>query len=404
MEVVVAVVLGQIGEAVQPHLVGLRQGEAQILLQRRVHLGGGQHRGRTWSVLRADGGGDFRGQLPLLRPVPAVEQLKQVDVLRVLVGGAEELISDVDLHHCPTVHLVGEELVPVEPGQFFLRQGLPGVAPPAGEGTPHRQADEEGRRRKGGQQGSGPPGDHGDALLQAGLACGHGGGAAQQVGEGGLGGHQPDQRPAVGRPGGAVRVPKGPLVAGQLSVPLGQGGGEPHQGVVPVEGQGRPPQHRPDVVPVAAVGELMGQYMTQHRRVARRRGGQVHRRAGEAVQAGGGQPPGHIHRHGQPRNWVGPPHPPQAEVEPQVGDHQRGGHGRRTHQPHGGEHRPPGKGLRRGGRLAGSPLSLRLRRGDGLDGLRRLRRLGGLCLPAPAAVLRGGSGDGALAHLHPGLG
>ena len=385
MEVVVAVVLGQIGEAVQPHLVGLRQGEAQVLLQHRVHLGGGQHRGRTGGVLRADGGGDFRGQFLLLRPVPAVEQLKQVDVLRRGVGRAQKLVADVDLHHCPTVHLVGEELVPVEPGQFFLRQGLPGVAPPAGEGTPHRQADEEGRRRKGGQQGSGPPGDHGDALLQAGLACGHGGGAAQQVGEGGLGGHQPDQRPAVGRPGGAVRVPKGPLVAGQLSVPLGQGGGEPHQGVVPVEGQGRPPQHRPDVVAVAVVGALMGEHVAQHRRVVRRRGGQVHRRAGEAVQARGGQAGGHIHRQAHPRNGARPPHPPQAEGKPQVGDHQRGGHGGRPCQPHGGQDRLPGDRLRRGSGL-NRPPALRRAGGDSGQGGAGLRRFSGTALHKPAAV------------------
>ena len=168
-----------------------------------------------------------------------------------------------------------------------------------------------------------------------------------------------------------------------------------------MEGQGRPPQHRPDVVAVAAVGELMGEHVAQHRRILRRRGGQVHRRAGEAIQAGGGQPPGHIYRNGQPRNWMGPPHPPQAEVEPQVGDHQRGGHSRRTRQPHGGEHPLPGDGLRRGGRLDRLPLPRRLRRGGGLDGIRLPvpRRFGWLRLHA-AAVNRGGGGDGALAHLH----
>ena len=72
--------------------------------------------------------------------------------------------------------------------------------------------------------------------------------------------------PMLGR--GSFRVTH----PGQLAVPLGQPDRQPHQGVVPVEGQGQTPQEGPDVVPVGIVGQLVGQHVPQGVGVFRRPG------------------------------------------------------------------------------------------------------------------------------------
>ena len=169
MVVEIHIEVGQIGKVFQPHLAGLRQGEAQILLQHLIHLGGGQDGGRAVGVIAALGGqhGRLQGhRVDAVRrggvvgvPVAAVEELEQVDLLRRGIGGAEELVADVD-----AVRSV-EERIPVEVGQLLLRERLPGVAPPAGEGAPHRQPRQEDHRRQDGGQGSGLPCNHGNPLL-----------------------------------------------------------------------------------------------------------------------------------------------------------------------------------------------------------------------------------------------
>ena len=133
-----------------------------------------------------------------------------------------------------------------------------------------------------------------------------------------------------------------------------------------MEGQGRRPQHRPDVVAVAAVGQLMAQDVAQQLRFAGRRRGQIDRGPREAVQAGGGQPAGHVDRYGHPRNGVGPPHPPQAQIKAQVARQQGGGQHPRAAQPHRGQNAPPvrrpgGRGVRRGRRAGGPGFRLPLR-------------------------------------------
>ena len=168
MVVEIHIEAGQIGKVFQPHLAGLRQGEAQILLQHRVHLGGGQDGGRAVGGIAALGGqhGRLQGhRVDAVRwggvvgvPVAAVEELEQVDLLRRGIGGAEELVADVQV-------VPVEKAVSVEVGQLLLRERLPGVAPPAGEGAPHRQPRQEGHRRQDGGQGSGLPCNHGNPLL-----------------------------------------------------------------------------------------------------------------------------------------------------------------------------------------------------------------------------------------------
>ena len=120
MVVEIHIEVGQIGKVFQPHLAGLRQGEAQILLQ---HLGGGQDGGRAVGGIAALGGqhGRLQGhRVDAVRrggvvgvPVAAVEDLEQVDLLRRGIGGAEELVADVQV-------VPIEKAVSVEVGQLLL--------------------------------------------------------------------------------------------------------------------------------------------------------------------------------------------------------------------------------------------------------------------------------------------
>ena len=96
----------------------------------------------------------------------------------------------------------------------------------------------------------------------------------------------------------ATSLPDGPLVAGELPVPLGQHHRRPHQGVIPVEGQGQAPEEGPDVVSVPEVGELVGEHMGADPPVLRRLRGEVDGGAEHPAQAGGGQAVRLIHRQG----------------------------------------------------------------------------------------------------------
>ena len=128
--------------------------------------------------------------------------------------------------------------------------------------------------------------------------------------------------------------------------------------------QGRAPQQRPDVVPLAEMRGLMGQHMAEHFRVRRRFRGDVHRRAEHAEQAGGGQACQGIDRQGALRRQRDP-EPPQPPGKAQVGEQERRRHRRRPRQPNSaqqgpGVQRPPGR--RSGGFLPCGD-------GEGLDGL-----------------------------------
>ncbi len=128
--------------------------------------------------------------------------------------------------------------------------------------------------------------------------------------------------------------------------------------------QGRAPEQGPNVVALAVVGGLVGEHMAEHSRVRRRFRGDVHRRAEDAGQAGGGQTCQGIDRQGALRRQRNP-EPPQPPGKAQVGEQERRRHRRRPRQPNSaqqspGIQRPPGR--RSGGFLPGGG-------GEGLDGL-----------------------------------
>ena len=99
-----------------------------------------------------------------------------------------------------------------------------------------------------------------------------------------------------------------------------------------MEGQAQPPQGRPQVVPVAEVGELVGQAVAQHGPVRRRLRRHIDRRPDQTEQAGGGDRPGDVHRQGEAlhrqRLAATAQGPAEAEVDP--------------HQPQPQERRPRG--------------------------------------------------------------
>ena len=164
--------------------------------------------------------------------------------------------------------------------------GLLRLSPRKGEH--HRQ----GHRRQGGEEGGflglGLLHQQSHPLLDGFLSLGHGGGAGQQVSRPqGAAGHHVHQGTAIGD---ALLLPQPghrPLVAGQLSVPLGQDHRQPHQWVIPVEGQSGTPQQGPDVVPVGVVGQFVGQHMAQGLFVLHRLGSQINSRPEQTEQAGG---------------------------------------------------------------------------------------------------------------------
>ena len=188
----------------------------------------------------------------------------------------------------------------------------------------HRRQGHRGRRQKEGgflclrlfHQLGNPP-------LDGFLSSGHGGGAGQHPARPGPPGHQPDQRAAVGD---ALRLPQpgnGPLVAGQLPVPFGQDDCRPHQGVIPVEGQGQAPEKGPDVVPVPEVGELVGEHMGADCSVLRRLRGEVDGGAEHPAQTGGGQLLRLIHRQGTARCGEGAAASAELLSKPQIGGQHR---------------------------------------------------------------------------------
>ena len=63
----------------------------------------------------------------------------------------------------------------------------------------------------------------------------------------------------IGLPLGGLHKPDHPLVTGHLHIPAEQGVGQPHQRIVPVEGQGQKANELDPVVPLVQVGPLVGQ-------------------------------------------------------------------------------------------------------------------------------------------------
>ena len=217
---------------------------------------------------------------------PEEQLLDLLQQLAVLNGGITVAVSggQGELDGLGLLHLGGKALI-----------GVVGGLPPSREGEHHRQ----GHRRPGGEQGGlfglGLFYQQGDALLDGLFALGHGGGAGQQVGRpGGPARYHVHQGAAVGQPLVLTQAFDRPLVAGQLAVPFGQENRQPHQGIIPVEGQTQAPQGRPDVVPVDKVGQLVGQDMGSDPVVFGGLRGQVDGGAEQPEQTGGGQTLRHI--------------------------------------------------------------------------------------------------------------
>ena len=102
-----------------------------------------------------------------------------------------------------------------------------------------------------------------------------------------------------------------------------------------MDDQGGAPQQAPDVIALAEMGVLVGQHVAEHGRVRRSLWGDVHRRADNAKQAGGGQPRRHIHRQRTVRPLQRDAPLPQPHIKPQVGrqQHQRRQSGPRQPRP-----------------------------------------------------------------------
>ena len=200
----------------------------------------------------------------------------------------------------------------------------------AGKGTPGRQRRRQQQGRQCPGRGPGPVGDAAYPLPQAALAAGQGGGGHQQRGRAGAAHGQ--QGAAVGHPFLRGQTAQRRFVAGQFPVLPGGRRCPPDQRVEPVQRQTYPPQRRPQVIPVAQVGQFMGQHMADHRRVGRRGFGQVDGRAQQPRQTGGLHRAAHIHRHPaahrQPSAAAAQP-----GVKPQAGSPQRRQHHRRAGQP-----------------------------------------------------------------------
>ena len=138
-----------------------------------------------------------------------------------------------------------------------LLRGLLGLG--AGEGAPHRHRHNDQGCRQHSHRPLGLLCNEGNPLPQTSGSRGHGGGRPQQLGRVRAGGHQGQQGAAVGRPLLLPQQLDGPLVTGELTVPPGQGRRQPNQRVEPVEGQAEAPHQGPELVALAAVGQLMGQ-------------------------------------------------------------------------------------------------------------------------------------------------
>ena len=340
---VIGVVLRQMGEGLQSHAVGLRHGETCVLLQKGVHIRGreGVHGAvrRCTAVVPPDhlrpARRDVRdvGEVHLALRDTAVEQLEEVDVLRPLIQRVQKLVVDIEIIAVEELLIEIRQLVAGERASLFGDGDcLIPLGPGEGDGADARRQGQ--RQEQGRRPGLVSLGDAGDPVLQLPLACRHGGGGQQ--GRAGPRPHrdQGQQGFAVGDAFALSQGLDGGLVAGQLPVGLGDGGGDPHQGVEPVHRQAHAPQQRPQRVQMAGVGGLMGQYMPQPLRRLHCGGRQVNGRPDRSEQAGGGET--RLHQidgilavlHG-----IGHPRPPELLPEPQIGHQEPHRHGGDADQP-----------------------------------------------------------------------
>ena len=136
-----------------------------------------------------------------------------------------------------------------EGGFRVLRRGRPVGA--QAQGHEHHSADSQQAHPEAGlaviENGE-------DAVFHADFSKGHGAGGIVDILCAAL-----QQGGRIGLPLGGLHKPDHPLVTGHLHIPAEQGVGQPHQGVVPVEGQGQKANELDPVVPLIQVGPLVGQ-------------------------------------------------------------------------------------------------------------------------------------------------
>ena len=268
VEEVVGVVLRQVLEAVQIHLVCFGQGQAGVLQKRRVHVRS-RELGQIHPRVLTPGRGPPLCLIRDIRQTDAVvEEGEEVDVLRRCVEAGEELLPDVEpvfsieevLVEIP--HLLSCERA-IGPGitaaAGFLRRL--GSRPGEGGGAYHSRQGDDGK--EGDAHGAAALGNAGDAVLQLLFPRRHGGGGQQGVGGPPLYGDQREEGSAVRDALLLTQNADGPLVAGQLAVVAAGNGGGPHQRVEPVYREAYRPQKGPQGVQVAGVGLLVGQHVAQ---------------------------------------------------------------------------------------------------------------------------------------------
>ena len=287
VEVVIGVILRQIGEAAHAKGLGIRQGQAGVFLQNSVHIRRGQLRQvhlrvhalvegiyHLLPLLRADGAG---------QPGAVVKQLVHVDVLGLFVKGGEELITDL---RGAVIEKFIVEVGQLLPGQGLSRfRGLSGAG--EGGGADHRcqsQHQEQGRRH-----GLAVFGDAGHTVLQPPFVRCHGGGGQQRAAGTSFHRDEGQQGLAVGNTFSVAQLFQGTLVAGQLAVGAGDDGRRPHQRVKPIHRQTHAPQKAPQGVQVAGMGALMGNDVPQPLRGGDSGRCQIDGGSEQSEQAGGGE-------------------------------------------------------------------------------------------------------------------
>ena len=218
--------------------------------------------------LRMDFLGKRRRLPPLVRPLPGRREGVPGQVLCPVREGVADMGDPL-----PVQGDSGGPPVPLpirwggrgQIGRTIGGRRVPYLYPAKGE--ENRQGEHESCRRNGADKYLWLTGNAADPLPETPLFTGHGGGKAEEIPGSVLGRHQGQQGLAIGGPLTVPQRLQGSLVAGQLPVPAAEAHRQPHQGVPPVDGQGRAPQDAPQVVPVPVVGQLVGQHMAEQDRV-----------------------------------------------------------------------------------------------------------------------------------------
>ena len=299
----------------------------------------------------------------------AVEEVVEIDVLRVLILGDQEVIPD----GVGILLLVEEALVEVL--DLAAGENAVGAEGAAGGGAGEGGGAEDGHRAEHGEDCHGcraaAGGDAADALPELALPRRHGGGGEHGVRA--AHGDQGEQGLAVGDALPLPQAAEGALVAGQLTVAAGGVGGDPDQGIEPVDGEAEAADQAPEGIQVPGVGQLVGQDVALPAFLPGHGGGQVDGGAEETGQAGGRDALHRIDRQGAVRPGEGLAAAAQEAGEAEVGEDEPEGHARRAQKPQGrqglgGGETDDGGILRPGGRHRRYRAGGLCHRGDGSRG------------------------------------